>query len=385
MHIAGGLYHELCETPKWNAQFGSGGRAAAAVSVLSPGSTLHTYASSESRPGLNRLAASGIKIDCSRSDVEIAFAYFHPLSDPHIEPSADSIPQRSPIRVSGEVVLRFGFVEGSSIVHAANAIYDPQTSRNPERFEANGSSAKRLALVMNELELCQYARRVEPESAAASIIAESTIDTVIVVKRGVRGASVYEGKGAPIEVPAYYSPRVFKIGTGDVFSAIFAHYWGEAGLSAVSAADLASRSVAAYCETMNLPVEDVLIKNRVPLSGMAPSLIVLLGSPSTIGRRYTMEEARFRLKDLGMSVFSPLLDVPIADDKIENAAMIVLADGMDHADIRAACASHPFMRRIVLDEDRRFDARSFAEFGVEIMHDFASALYHVSWPGGLVP
>ncbi|MGA9671374.1 MAG: hypothetical protein WBQ94_19335 [Terracidiphilus sp.] len=44
MHIVGGFYREICYIPPWNAVFGSGGRAAAAVSRLSPGSVLHTYA-----------------------------------------------------------------------------------------------------------------------------------------------------------------------------------------------------------------------------------------------------------------------------------------------------------------------------------------------------
>ena len=43
MEIAGGVYRELCCIPKWDAIFGSGGRAAAAVASLSPDSVLHTY------------------------------------------------------------------------------------------------------------------------------------------------------------------------------------------------------------------------------------------------------------------------------------------------------------------------------------------------------
>jgi len=43
MDIAGGLYRERCYIPKWDALFGSGGRAAAAISILSPGGILHTY------------------------------------------------------------------------------------------------------------------------------------------------------------------------------------------------------------------------------------------------------------------------------------------------------------------------------------------------------
>ena len=380
MHIAGGLYHELCETPKWHAQFGSGGRAAAAVSSLSPGSTLHTYARDNNSPASDKLSSLGVKVSRSHSDIAIAFAYFHPLSQPHIEPQPGSIPQQPPIHVSGNAVLRFGFLEGSAIVQAEKAIYDPQTVSRQEPFWENGSTAKRLALVMNELELCRYTGCADLTTAAANAAANSDQETLIVVKRGVRGVTVYERNAAPVDVPAYYSSRVFKIGTGDVFSAVFAHHWGEAGMSAVAAADLASRSVSAYCETMSLPVKPDLLNSREPLTGKAPSRVVLHGSPSTIGRRYTLEEARFRLKELGIKVFAPQLDDSPAHRIVENASLLIVADGLKSSDICRLCATQAYSTIIILDEDRRLDINSFADFGATIISDFASALYHAAWP-----
>lgn len=389
MHIAGGLYRELCETPKWNAQFGSGGRAAAAVSALSPGSTLHTYARDGNNPGLDMLSALGVRVSRVHSDTAIAFAYFHPLSQPHIEPRSGSISQQRPIHASGDVVLRFGFLEGSAIVHAVQAIYDPQTALRPEPFGANGSTAKRLALVMNEIELCRYTGCTDLAIAAANVMVQGDRATVVVVKRGVRGVTVYEHTDAPIDVPAYYSSRVFKIGTGDVFSAVFAYYWGEAGISATAAADLASRSVSAYCETMSLPVETQLLHDREPLTGRAPSRVVLHGSTCTIGRRYTLEEARFRLKELGMEVLSPQLEDAPANTIVDDAAVLIVADGLSQADVCRLCTSQQSGNIIILDEEGRFDIAAFSGFGAKLFSDFASALYHVSWPrtslcGGMV-
>lgn len=384
MHIAGGLYHELCETPKWNAQFGSGGRAAAAVSSLSPGSTLHTYAREDNSPRLDNLSALGMRVAPSHSDIAIAFAYFHPLSQPHIEPPPGLISQQRPLHVSGDVVLRFGFLEGSAIVQAAQAIYDPQTALRPEPFGANGSKAKRLALVMNEIELCRYTGCTDLAAAAANAMTKGDQATVVVVKRGVRGVTVYESDVAPVDVPAYYSSRVFKIGTGDVFSAVFAHHWGEAGISATAAADLASRSVSAYCETMSLPVETELISRREPLTGRAPSRVVLHGSTCTIGRRYTLEEARFRLKELGMDVHSPRLEESLSNTILEDASALIVADGLSQTDIRRLCTSQPYVNLIILDEEGRFDIVTFSDFGAKLFSDFASALYHVSWPSASI-
>lgn len=379
MQIAGGLYRELCETPKWNAQFGSGGRAAAAVSALSPGSTLHTYARDESSPGADELSDLGVRLSRTHSDIAIAFAYFHPLSQPHIEPRPGSFPQRPPIHVSGDVVLRFGFLEGSAIVHAVRAIYDPQTAVRPEPFGANGSTAKRLALVMNELELCRYAGCTDLATAAAKAMSHGDRVTVIVVKRGVRGVTVFERHAEPNTIPAYYSSRVFKIGTGDVFSAVFAYHWGEAGTSAAEAADLASRSVSAYCETMTLPVQTDLLSSREPITGQAPNRIVLHGSTSTIGRRYTLEEARFRLKELGVEVLSPQLD-EVPDSFLENAPSLLVADGLSTTEIRRLCATRSHQNIVILDEEQRSDIAALSDLGVTIVPDFASSLYRAAWP-----
>ncbi|QDD95234.1 Nucleoside deoxyribosyltransferase [Roseomonas mucosa] len=379
MHIAGGLYRELCETPTWNAQFGSGGRAAAAVSAMSPGSTLHTYARDGNNAGADELSALGVQLSRTHSDIAIAFAYFHPLSQPHIEPRPGTIPQEPPIHVSGEVVLRFGFLEGSALVHAAKAIYDPQTAVHPEPFGANGSTAKRLALVMNELELCRYTGCPDLATAAGNAMSNDNQVTVIVVKRGVRGVTVYERNVEPITVPAYYSSQVFKIGTGDVFSAVFAHHWGEAGTSAPEAADLASRSVSAYCETMTLPVPTESLKSREPVTGQAPSRIILHGSTSTIGRRYTLEEARFRLKELGIDALSPQLD-EIPEPLSKNLPSLVVADGLSTTEIRRLCETKPYRGIIVLDEERRPDVAELSSLGVTIISDFASSLYRSAWP-----
>jgi sugar/nucleoside kinase (ribokinase family) len=77
-------------------------------------------------------------------------------------------------------------------------------------------------------------------------------------KCGVRGALVIEPGRYPSGVPAYHSERVFKIGTGDIFSAAFAYYWMEKGLAPRDAADRASHTVASYTEapTSSLQARD---------------------------------------------------------------------------------------------------------------------------------
>ena len=97
MEIAGGLYREVCEVPTWDAQLGSGGRAATAVCAISPGSILHTYSPLGFDCGAEALRALGIDVRAHPSSVGIAFAYFHPtfsaaLGASQLFPLASSLP-----------------------------------------------------------------------------------------------------------------------------------------------------------------------------------------------------------------------------------------------------------------------------------------------------
>ncbi len=380
MDIAGGFYREICEVPHWNATFGSGGRAAAAVSALSPSSILHTYVAASMETGARGIEALGIAVRRHQIDTAIAFAYFHPLSSPHIEPRRSMIAVADPISVHGEAILRFGFVEGDAVVHGGRVVYDPQTHHAPAPFSANGSRARSLALVMNELEIGTMEETGDVGIAAGRAMDRQGAD-VVVVKAGIRGATVFERGAAPRHVPAFRSSRVFKIGTGDVFSAIFAFHWAEAGMPAYEAALLASQSVAAYCETRTLPLPADDHAPLIPLSSHTPGPIEIAGAVDTIGRRWTMEEARFRLRELGLTAWAPSL----GDEMPKNAAsgaLLVLGEGTDRStDERMRSAIRTDLPVVVLDEgsDLPGDPRSGAPARFTRTDDFASSLYLVAW------
>ena len=303
LEIVGGLYRELCETPAWDAFFGSGGRAVAALAGVSPSVRLHTYvAPGPATAAADALVSAGVRIEASLCATSIVFSYLHPLSTPYLEPPAAQVPQAPPLRVTGDAVLRFGFLEGDAIVEADRAVFDPQTARRPASFHANGSRAGHLALVMNENELRALAQGKDLHTVARKVLADEEAE-VLVLKRGVRGAVIFEGSKDPFPVPAYRSSTVFKIGTGDVFSAWFAHLWAEQKIPAAEAADQASRAVAAYVQSRTLPPPEV------SLTALAtedrPGRVRLEGNPTTLGRRFVLEETRYILTQMGIVVESP--------------------------------------------------------------------------------
>jgi hypothetical protein len=377
MQIAGGLYKETCLVPDWNVEYGSGGRAAAAVAGLSPGTVLHTYAPVFGSSGQDALERLGVELRLQPSSHGVAFAYFHPLSTPHIEPRRSAMVRHAPIELSGEAVLRFGFLEGEAIVHANRAVYDPQTSASPAMFADNGSSADELALVLNEAEARALSGKSDVREAATALL-ESGAAHVVVVKGGVRGALVMERSGATSEVPAYWSERVFKIGTGDVFSSVFALEWAERKHPAILAANHASLSVAAYCESGILPLTADARSPREPVKQEEMPVVLLDGAVDSIGRRFVMEEARSSLLELGARVICPALDGASMIGTASIMSALVIGDGL-LGDLwpRLRGLESTGIPVVLFDELRAAGPQT--QGGRRVIDDFTSAIYFTLW------
>ena len=320
------------------------------------------------------MAPFGIEVNAIESRTAIAFAYFHPLSAPHVEPYRELIQREAPIEVSGKVALRFAFLEGEAIIHADAAVYDPQGTGRTEPFRANGSTTSRLAVVLNENEALSWTHNKHLPDAGAAIIATECAQ-VVVVKCGVKGAVVFQPERPPFIISAYFSNRVFKIGTGDIFSAAFAYYWGEKGLLPEVAGDLASRSVAWYAEKVKLPLPDATSLEGIrPLRSGLPGRVLVLAATSTIGQRWTTEEACCCLKTLGAVVLTG------ADHTHDFDAILIVEGGVatDLRMIRAALAEG--ISVVVLAEGLRVRERvAFERIGCSVVPDFSSAIYQAAW------
>jgi hypothetical protein len=371
MHVAGGLYREICLHPAWNGLFGSGGRAAQALATLGNTTTLHSYFEDPGSTSLDPYHDRGVRLELSPRQSAIAFAYLHPLSTPHFEPR--DVTRCPAIHVGGDTVLRFGFVEGDAVVRAKRAVFDPQGWRNQLAFHENGSSADELAIVLNEAELCNQTGIARVSEAAISLVRAERA-SVVVVKRGVRGATVVDSSLAVHDVPAFRSERVFKIGTGDIFSALFAHFWGQCGDSAVIAAQQASLGVAHHADTQDFPHER-LACDRDAVGGIARGPVAIWGASDTLGRRYALEEAVFRLGELGIDAFphrSTFIDQRFA-------ALLILAEGLPNelasaiGDIEASGIPIVF-----LDEIGSAEIPSTGSVS-DTTDDFTTALYRVAW------
>jgi hypothetical protein len=397
LNIAGGTYHEHCLSPHWQEFYGSGLRAAAATCRLSDSVSLSTYVPNAMTELAEALSvAFAVRLNVTQSDQSVRFEYSHGLSIPMIQPDPCVVRKQAPIPLDAKNVLRFGFVEGDAVITAENAVYDPQSAYDPRPFGENGSTAKRLAVVLNGREVSMLSGERDAEQGARSILAAEKAEAVV-VKQGSRGALVVAEAGVE-RVPAYRTDRVWPIGSGDVFAAVFAHYWAERDLKAADAANLASLAAAYYCGSRTLPIPyGYQDSYRPPALSLRPrdqigeKQVYLAGPFFTTAQLWLVDEARTALLDQGVLVFSPYHDVGrgpashvvLADLKGLDTAAVVLAvlDGLDAGTLfeigYARSRGIPVIAFV--QNEKEEDLKMLEGTDCELVDDFVSAVYRAVW------
>ncbi|WP_051882339.1 carbohydrate kinase family protein [Parvularcula oceani] len=235
MIVVGGYYREVCVSPPKDEHFGSGGRAAIAIAMAGIEVDWHYYCPEDLQGAAGfGLGGDGVRHHQHSSADLIRFEYFHPLSAPIFSPAAPA--RQDAIRVEGDAILRFGLMEGDAVVNGAKVVFDPQSPNQPVSFRANGSKADRLAIVLNNKEVLALGESDEEAQAVRKVIEREKAE-IVLVKGGAQGCRVYMDGVLKGSVPPYRTDRVYKIGSGDVFSAAFTYHWALEGLDPVEAAD----------------------------------------------------------------------------------------------------------------------------------------------------
>src|SRR6185437_13308284 len=148
--VVGGVYREVCMHPIWREIYGSAGRAATAIARLGVPVELHAYFDEETKLVIEaRAALEGFTIHPTMIAKSSTFSYTHGLAVPGMEKPSMAL---EPIEVNSDRVVRFGAIEGETLCHAKMAVYDPQSASGPKHFASGGSTAERLALILNRFE-----------------------------------------------------------------------------------------------------------------------------------------------------------------------------------------------------------------------------------------
>jgi Nucleoside 2-deoxyribosyltransferase/pfkB family carbohydrate kinase len=395
MYVVGGTYFEVCREPDWNELFGSGFRAAAAISGLDPHVRLSTYVSERDQPTLDSYAdAYRVSVEAHTAPQTLRFSYVHGLSRPWIDPPLHLLTTQPPIEVEGETILRYGMLEGDALVRGERVVYDPQSTYDPRPFHQNGSEANRLAIVANRREGEAMTGRKDIDEIGRSLRDDQHAE-VVLIKRGAAGVRVFHPGGAE-DVPAFRTDRVFPIGSGDVYSAIFAHYWATNGADPLLAAEAASRATAWYCSTRLLPIpDDPSTELRGPIrpsnGGHSPKRVYLAGPFFTTTDRWLVAEARDGLIQQHVHVFSPFHDIGIGPAEVvvpkdiaelrECDAVLAILDGFDAGTSFEVGFARSLGVPVVafVQNEPPEPLKMLVGTGCEIVDDLVSAVYRAAW------
>lgn len=390
MLVVGGSYRELCIRPERDEMWGSGLRAAAALSDLSPGVRLVTGLDGELDAAARIMAsAHGVELEAVTRNEPVSFSYFTPLSPPFIGGRTARLRDR--LQVNDDVVLAYGMVEAGEIrVQSRSLILDPQRPRELAEIPMEGFRYERLALILNRVEAATLSGRDEPEESAAELARRYRAE-VVVVKCGAMGAVVHYA-GSTTGVGAFQTDRVFAIGSGDVFAAGFAWAWGERGMSPVEAARVGSLSAAWWCSGGLLPVPIDVGQMKTDLPELKPrSVQVYLAAPFfTLAELWLVGLCRDTMRAFGARVFSPVHDVGRQVDDIASQdlkgldssdAILAILDGADSGTWFEVGWARKQGKPVVAYCDPKNEQQLKMALGtqVEVHSDLSTAVYRAVW------
>jgi hypothetical protein len=396
--VIGGVYNETCSFPWRTAVLGSGGRAACVLANLGHSVNLFSAADIHTEGIFNPIADSFLRISCDfrRLDHSASFYYSHPLAQPEIRYPRSNFGDEPLTCPYHNKTLCFGMLEGMTSVSGDRVVYDPQSPDRPLWFRTR-NSAKQLAYILNEREAKALTGETAPELAGA-LIASREAAEVVIIKRGPLGSLVWTPQGMQ-EIPCYRTPIVYKIGSGDVFSAVFFLEWAVNNRTPIEAAHGAARATAIYCATGGEPQvirPGCYDLEKIPwatASRTAPAIksIYLAGPFFTTSQRWLIGEAYRTLVSFGMKVFSPLHDVGIglpetvvAQDLrgIDDSSLVyAIVDGADSGTLfEIGYARAKGIKVIVLAESQDGESLTMLSgSGCRIYSDFSASLYGCCW------
>jgi len=369
-----------------------------AIAIMGSPVKLHSYLDPHALEVFNGEAVwqSTLSVQPTTVSGVVRFDYLHDMATPRI--SGRPAAPHAPIHLTEERVVRFGMLEGTAVVHAEWAVYDPQNQHSAEPFGANGSTAKHLALVLNSWEAATMARMPEqPPSVTAPVIAATQGAEVVIVKMGPEGAFVWTAQGTA-QVPAFRTEHVWKIGSGDCFVAHFANGWMHDKLAPADAARAASLATAYYCANKRLPTRADLASCTFPpvavsqnyVSGKRPR-VYLAGPFFDLTQVWMVEQALTTLKALGLQVFSPYHDIGLgsADDVVEkdlqgirdSDMLFAIADGLDAGTIYEIGYARAIGKPVVVYSERQTEEnlKMMQGSNCTICTDYTTAMYSTLW------
>ena len=388
--LVGGTYYEWCSEPEIGRLGGSGVRAARILDGQLD--CFVTVADVDSREELGLLLDSGSARITSRA-ARIGFQYDTPLSTPRLlrDDSDWAIPME---QTSDDHVIVFGMIEAQPNVVASQAVVDPQHSLSLADIK-RGVESDQLVIVANKAEIQQLAGESSISNAASSLL-EQLNATCVILKAGALGALLYERGQEVVGIPAYMTPGVMPIGSGDVYTAAFAseYFAGKSLMEAAIAASKRTATYAATAQTASFPFNADWKATPIPspLSVEAPPCVYVAASFAAPEQRWIIDTVAAGIDDIGGKSIHPLRDIGPKRNAEDTArddiaalhgcdAVLLLADSARTGPLfEAGWAISRAQPVVVMSSDRDPDRFTMLRgTGAQIRSDLSTTAYHAVW------
>lgn len=391
--IIGGTYRETCYWPTWNSIFGSGWRAVRVFRMLCPDAIISYYsAGDEEIQKMMKIYAGSEPLEphITPHSSSVSFYYNHPLSQPMIQGVEGA---GINIVVNGKYVLVFGMMEATAQIEGKWVVYDPQSPTHPLSYRSQGGKAEHLVLIMNEAEAKLLTGESDLKQIRESLFRKEQCES-LVIKRGAKGAVVFRsGDDEGMTIPAFRTPHVWPIGSGDVFTTVFAYYWFN-GKAVEESAQKASQAAAVYCDTTDYEDISRILKEHgtyAPIVPQKQGMVYLAGPFFTLSEKLFVAECRTLLAAMGVKVFSPYHD--IGEGKAEDVApkdidalnrcdcVFAIVDGLDSGTLFEIGYAVAHGKRVVayVENETEGALKMLAGTGCDVEKDFTTAIYKTCW------
>ena len=388
--VVGGAYRETCREPRVDWIYGSGVRAAAVLGEAAD--RLVTVADTTTLAQVPAVLREQ-QVDATPRLEPIEFAYDTALSIPLLRMhNSDRNVEIPPVESDDAVV--FGMVEARPAVTARRVVVDPQHSLNLDQVTET-IDADELIVVANRREIIALADDSDLQ-AAVDVVSRRTSAAGVVVKAGALGALIYR-TGERVEgIPALITPKVFPIGSGDVFTAALAKHYFENG-DLIAAAHFASRTTAGYVTVRHLgPVNlDGVARETVAPTALSvedPPWIYVAASFANPEQRWSGCVIDQGIDDIGGHSLYPLREVGEKEDAEVTAqadlanldrcdSLVLLADvARTGPFFEAGWATSHGLPVIVMNSDTNPDRYTMLDgTGANLVSDLATAAYQAVW------
>ena len=388
--VVGGTYKEQCVDPFFDELWGSALRGAAALAnFVSPIQLFSCIGETDLSSAEGQCSIFNITSNYTLLENTVSFNYFHPLTRPTIDflPDDDiNLPD-----VTADNILMYGQVEGRVKVKGKYVVYDPQSWIS---FTDTKSEADHLALVLNRNEALLLSEMSIHDDLVdvGKCLCKKEGAEVVVIKNSTKGALVIEAEEACV-IPLYETDRVWPIGSGDIFSAVFAFKWAVQKLPAKTAALEASKYTAHYCQTKTLPLpaEPLSLNELTPAT--SNKKVYLAGPFFTTAERWILEDIRSKLIEYGADVFSPLHDVGLFNDDpfiiaekdltglIDSDVVFAIADGLDAGTLFEIGYARALNKKVVVlaQNVSKENLVMLVGSNCEVTDDLSTAVYKSIW------